>query len=223
MLDFDSDGDEDLFAGDGVRSILYENDGTGRFTDVTERAGLAQSRDRGIAATGVAAGDVNGDRLPDLFTTDSFGPARLFVNGPGGRFTEATAGSGIRVRPNARSAAFADVDGDGDLDLFVCVTGDYYRQMPDPPYDAEDAAPNHLFVNDGRGRFRDAATDWKAAGPSRWSLSALFSDYDADGRADLFVTNDFGFKNLYRNDGGRRSPMTSYRLGDASTHFRRMG
>lgn len=204
VLDFDSDGDEDLFAGDGVRSILYENDGTGRFTDVTERAGLAQSRDRGIAATGVAAGDVNGDRLPDLFTTDSFGPARLFVNGPGGRFTEATAGSGIRVRPNARSAAFADVDGDGDLDLFVCVTGDYYRQMPDPPYDAEDAAPNHLFVNDGRGGFRDAATDWKAAGPSRWSLSALFSDYDADGRADLFVTNDFGFKNLYRNDGGRR-------------------
>ncbi|MDQ5872494.1 MAG: VCBS repeat-containing protein, partial [Acidobacteriota bacterium] len=190
VLDFDRDGDEDLFAGDGVRSILYENDGAGRFTDVTERAGLASSKESGIAATGVAAGDVDGDRLPDLFVTDSFGPARLFVNGGDGRFTDATADSGIRVPPNARSAAFADVDGDGDLDLFVCVTGDYYGQMPDPPYDAEDAAPNHLFVNDGRGRFRDAATGWKVGGPTRWSLSALFSDYNADGRADLFVTND---------------------------------
>jgi hypothetical protein len=219
-LDFDADGDEDLFAGDGVRSILYENDRTGCFTDVTEPAGLAPSPEKGIAATGVAAGDVNGDRLPDLFVTDSFGTARLFVNGPGGRFTEATADSGIRVRPNARTAAFADVDGDGDLDLFVCVTGSYYAQMPDPPYDAEDAAPNHLFVNDGRGRFRDAATEWKVAGPKRWSLSALFSDYDADGRADLFVTNDFGFKNLYRNDAGSRfADVTS----DASVEDRGYG
>ena len=204
VLDYDRDGDEDLFAGDGVRSILYENDGAGRFTDVTERAGLAASTERGVAATGVAAGDVDGDGLPDLFVTDSFGPARLFANGPGGRFTETTARSGIRVPPNARSAAFADVDGDGDLDLFVCVTGAYYEQMPDPPYDAEDAAPNRLFVNDGRGRFRDASAEWGVARPNRWSLSALFSDYDADGRADLFVTNDFGFKNLYRNDRGRR-------------------
>jgi hypothetical protein len=204
VLDFDRDGDEDLFAGDGVRSILYENDGAGRFTDVTERAGLATSNESGTAATGVAAGDVDGDRLPDLFITDSFGPARLFRNGAGGRFTEATAESGIRVPANARSAAFADVDGDGDLDLFVCVTGAYYGQMPDPPYDAEDAAPNRLFVNDGHGRFRDASTEWNVGRPKRWSLSALFSDYDADGRADLLVTNDFGFKNLYRNDAGRR-------------------
>jgi hypothetical protein len=204
VLDFDRDGDEDLFTGDGVRSILYENDGSGRFTDVTERAGLAASKESGVAATGVAAGDVDGDRFPDLFVTDAFGSARLFVNGRDGRFLEATAASGIRVPPNARSAAFADVDGDGDLDLFVCVTGAYYARMPDPPYDAEDGAPNLLFVNGGRGRFRDASKEWQVAGPKRWSLSALFSDYDADGRTDLFVTNDFGFKNLYRNSGARR-------------------
>ena len=204
VLDFDRDGDEDLFAGDGVRSILYANDGTGRFTDVTESAGLAASNEKGVAATGVAAGDVDGDRLPDLFVTDAFGSARLFVNGRDGRFHDATAASGIRVPPNARSAAFADVDGDGDLDLFVCVTGAYYTQMPDPPYDAEDAAPNLLFVNDGRGRFRDVSKEWGVTGPKRWSLSALFSDYDADGRTDLLVTNDFGFKNLYRNSGARR-------------------
>ncbi|HSE63868.1 MAG TPA: CRTAC1 family protein [Thermoanaerobaculia bacterium] len=204
VLDFDGDGDEDLFAGDGVRSILYENDGSGRFTDVTERTGLAGATGDGIAATGVAAADIDGDGKPDLFVTDSFGPARLFRNDRGGKFAEATASSGIRVAPNARSAAFSDIDGDGDLDLFVCVTGDYYRQMPDPPYDAEDGGRNLLFVNDGRGRFREASAEWGVTGPKRWSLSSLFGDFDGDGRPDLVVTNDFGLKNLYRNDGGRR-------------------
>jgi hypothetical protein len=208
VLDFDGDGDEDLFAGDGVRSILYENDGAGCFTDVTAVAGLA-----GIAATGVAAADVDGDGRPDLFTTDSFGPSRLFRNAGGGRFTEATTESGIRTPRNTRSAAFADVDGDGDLDLFVCVTGDYYRQMPDPPFDAEDARPDLLFINDGRGRFRDASTEWGISRPKRWSLSSLFADYDGDGRPDLVVTNDFGLKNLYRNDGGRRFDDVTDRAG----------
>ena len=213
VLDFDRDGDEDLFVGDGVRSILYENDGTGCFTDVTERVGLAASPTEGIAATGVAAGDVNGDGFPDLLATDSFGPARLFVNRGGSRFEETPHASGISVTGNARSAAFSDVDGDGDLDLFVCVTGDYYRQMPDPPYDAEDGGRNHLFLNDGHGRFRDASEEWGVSQPKRWSLSSLFADYDGDGRADLIVTNDFGLKNLYRNEGGKRFVDVTKRAG----------
>ncbi len=213
VLDFDRDGDEDLFVGDGVRSILYENDGSGRFTDVTEPGGLAHSADSGISATGVAAADVDGDARPDLLVTDSFGPARLLRNVGGGRFQDVTSESGIRVPANARSAAFADIDGDGDLDLFVCVTGDYYRLMPDPPYDAEDAAPNLLFVNDGHGRFRDVSREWGLSGAKRWSLSALFADYDGDGRPDLAVTNDFGWKNLYRNDGGRRFDDVTRRAG----------
>jgi hypothetical protein len=199
VLDFDRDGDEDLFVGDGARSLLYQNDGAGRFADVTQRAAL-----EGVAATGVAAGDVDGDGYPDLLVTDSFGPARLFRNRGDGSFEETTQGSGIVVPRNARTAAFADVDRDGDLDLFVCVTGDYYKQMPDPPYDANDAAPNRFFLNDGKGRFRDATAEWGLAAESRWSLSCLFADFDADGFADLLVTNDFGLKNLYRNDHGSR-------------------
>ncbi len=204
VLDFDGDGFEDLFVADGVRSILYKNDGRGYFTDATVAAGLATPDGKGIAATGVAAGDVDGDGFPDLFVTNAFSPARLFRNRGNATFEEITASSGISVIENARSAAFADVDGDGDLDLFVCVAGDYYSQMPDPPYDANDGRPNRLYLNDGHGHFTDATAAWSLDKTTRWSLSSLFADYDGDGRPDLLVTNDFGFKNLYRNDGGRR-------------------
>jgi hypothetical protein len=211
VLDYDGDGAEDLFVADGLRSILYRNDG--RFTDVTERAGLAESSEKGIAATGVAAGDVDGDGYPDLFVTDAFGPARLFRNRGDGSFEEITARSGIALSGLMRSAAFADVDGDGDLDLFVCVTGDYYSQMPDPPYDANDGRENHLYLNDGNGRFTDATRAWGLAGVTRWSLSGVFADYDGDGFPDLLVTNDFGLKNLYQNDRGRRFLDVSRKTG----------
>ncbi len=203
VLDFDRDGAEDLFVGDGLRSILYKGDGAGHFTDVTEKTGLAKSPTEGIPATGLAAGDVDGDGYPDLFVTNAFGPARLFRNRGDGTFEETTAASGIAVPANARSAAFADVDGDGDIDLFVAVTGDYYSQMPDPAFDAKDGRPNFLYLNDGHGRFTDATKAWGIADETRWTLSALFQDYDQDGREDILATNDFGLKNLYRNLGGR--------------------
>lgn len=204
VLDYDQDGAEDLFVGDGVRSILYHNDGHGHFTDVTQAAGLARSATEGIAATGVAAGDIDSDGYPDLFVTDAFGAAHLFHNKRDGTFEDVTAASGIHVPKNARSAAFADVEGNGHLDLFVCITGNYYAQMPDPPYDANDGRRNLLFLNDGHGHFTDASEAWGIAKETRWSLSALFADFDGDGRPDLLVTNDFGLKNLYRNDGGHR-------------------
>ena len=213
VLDFDGDGAEDLFVADGVRSTLYRNDGHGRFTDVTEKAGLAKSATDGIAATGVAAADVDGDGYPDLFVTNAFGPSRLFHNKGDGTFEETTATSGIVVPGNARSAAFADVDGDGDLDLFVAVTGDYYHRMPDPPFDANDGSENFLFLNDGKGHFTDATRAWGLAGMRRWTLSSLFQDYDQDGREDLLATNDFGLKNLYRNVGGRRFEDVAKKAG----------
>ena len=213
VLDFDQDGDEDLFVGDGVRSILYENDGSGHFTDVTVRAGLAVSDSSGIAATGVAAGDVDGDGYPDLVVTNAFGPTRLFRNRRDGTFEEITASSGIVTEGPTRSAAFADVNGDGNLDLFICGTGDYYGQMPDPPFDANDGRRNYLFLGDGKGHFRDVSAEWGVAKPTRWSLSCLFADFDGDGRPDLIVTNDFGLKNLYRNVDGKRFEDVTKKLG----------
>jgi enediyne biosynthesis protein E4 len=213
VLDFDQDGDEDLFVGDGVRSILYENDGHGHFIDVTVRAGLAAPDSTGIAATGVAAGDIDGDGYPDLAVTDAFGPTRLFRNRRDGTFEEITGTSGVVTSGPTRSLAFADVNGDGNLDLFVCGTGDYYRQMPDPPFDANDGRRNYLFLGDGKGHFRDASAEWGVEKPTRWSLSCLFADFDGDGRPDLIVTNDFGLKNLYRNVDGKRFEDVTKKLG----------
>ncbi len=213
VLDFDQDGSEDLFVGDGVRSILYRNDGRGHFTDVTVQAGLAATESSGIAATGVAAGDVDGDGYPDLLVTDAFGPTRLFRNRRDGTFEEITASSGIVTEGPTRSAAFADVNGDGNLDVFICGTGDYYGQMPDPPFDANDGRRNTLFLGDGKGHFRDVSAEWGVAKPTRWSLSCLFADFDGDGRPDLIVTNDFGFKNLYRNVDGKHFEDVTKKLG----------
>ncbi len=204
VLDFDRDGDEDLFVADGVRSILYENDGQAHFTDVTERAGLASSAGAGIRATGVTAGDIDGDGYTDIVVTDAFGPTRVFRNQSGEAFAEITQQAGTVTNGPPRSATFADVDRDGDLDLFVCITGDYFKKMPDPPFDANDAFPNYLFLNDGKGRFQDASRAWGFAKPSRWSLTAAFADFDDDGFPDLIITNDFGLKNLYRNVNGQR-------------------
>jgi hypothetical protein len=198
VLDIDGDGFEDLFVGDGRSSILYRNDGCGHFTNVTETAGLA-----GVAATGVLAFDFDGDGLDDLFITDNFGPSRLFRNRGDGAFEDVTAKAGVGSSFHSRSAAAADVDGNGTLDLFVCSTGDYFGRMPDPPFDARDGGPNRLFLNNGDGTFTDATERYGLAG-TRWSLTADFVDLDGDGWPDLVVTNDFGLKNVYRNEGGKR-------------------
>ena len=207
VLDIDGDGNEDLFVGDGRSSILYRNDGCGRFGNVTEAAGLS-----GVAATGVLAFDVDGDGLDDLFVTDNFGASRLFHNRGDGTFEDVTAKAGVGTSFRSRSAAAADVDGNGTLDLFVCSTGDYFRQMPDPPFDARDGGPNRLFLNNGDGTFTDATERFGLA-ETRWSLTAQFADLDGDGWPDLVVTNDFGLKNLYHNEGGRRFVDVAKRAG----------
>ena len=156
VLDYNGDGYEDLFVADGVRSILYRNDGHGHFTDVTVEAGLATPDGKGVAATGVAAGDVDGDGFPDLFVTDAFGPARLFHNRGDGTFEETTGAPAspspatlARRRSPTWTATATSISSSAS-------TGDYYNQMPDPPYDANDGLPNHLYINDGHGRFTDA-------------------------------------------------------------------
>jgi hypothetical protein len=196
--DFDGDGDLDLAALDGQSSRLYLNRGSGVFDERSREWGLDS-----VTGAGAVTADYDNDGDPDLYVLDHFGGTRLLRNdGEGGarRFQDVTAAAGVGVADPTFSAAFADVDRDGDLDLYVPVPGDYYEQIPMPPFMARDGRPNRLFLNDGQGRFTEEAAA-RGVDDVGWGLCCAFCDYDQDGDPDLYVANDFGTNNLYRNDG----------------------
>ena len=121
--------------------------------------------------------------------------------------------SGIPGMSNPHSLSAADYDSDGDLDLFVCnygadsVTGGLSGSIAGPPLpfnDAENGGRNALLRNDGNLQFLDVTSAAGiAGGGDRWSFAASWEDYDNDGDQDLYVANDFGRNNLFRNDAGR--------------------
>ena len=100
-------------------------------------------------------------------------------------FTDITEEAGIALEDwLTESAAWGDYDNDGDEDLYLTVDG-----------------PNHLFRNDGRGRFTDV-TESAGVGNQGVSVGTAFGDLDNDGDLDLYVVNfDGGLDLLYRNDG----------------------
>ncbi len=104
------------------------------------------------------------------------------------------------------SIAAADVDQDGDLDLYGTryVRNRYGDSIPIPLEDARNGPSNHLFRNEGGFRFQDVTSaSGLDASNNRFSLAASFADFDGDGDADLYVANDFGRNQLFRNEKGR--------------------
>ncbi len=147
--------------------------------------------------------DLDGDRDRDLAVT-VFDELLLLANDGSGRFS-------IRASHPANQAtslAAADIDLDDDLDLYVCSYFDPYSgegaAVPLPYFDAQNGEPNHLLENRGDFEFVDTtAARGLDAGNRRFTFAAAFEDYDRDGDPDLYVANDFGRNNLYRNDEGR--------------------
>ena len=228
FLDYDNDGDQDLFLvnfrhwpdqpGDNTPTqALYRNDGNGHFEDVSREAGL----DIEAYGMGVAIGDYDDDGWVDLFLS-SLKENRLFRNQQG-QFHEVTDEAGVGGRQDLWStgAAFLDYDRDGDLDLFVANYVNWTRKA-DLEIDFRLAglgraygAPNHfsgtdsyLYRNDGNGRFSDVSG---AAGirvhdpvsglPVGKGLGVIALDYDRDGWLDLAVANDTARNFLFRNLG----------------------
>ena len=215
--DFDGDGDDDLYVSQpsGLPNRLLRNDGGLAFTDITERAGVGVLDSTSMAL--IADADQDGDQ--DLIVVAATSPY-LFRNDGNGAFRHASGAFELGVPPKGQltSAALADYDFDGDLDLYVCAyrfhAGTGVHHAPTPYHDANNGPPNFLLRNRGDGTFEDVtARAGLDINNSRFSFAAAWEDYDGDSHPDLYVANDFGRNNLYRNNGDGTFTDVASQLG----------
>ncbi|MEQ1894204.1 MAG: CRTAC1 family protein, partial [Planctomycetota bacterium] len=197
--DVDGDGREDLYwcRPGGLPNRLFLHQPDDRVREVSAAFGV----DLLDYSSSALLLELDGDGDLDLVVATATGLV-FFANDGGRRFTLARR----LERSLATSLAAADHDGDGDLDLYCCSYVSPYEASgtPVPYHDANNGEANVLLRNDGDFELVDVtAAVGLDANNRRFSLAASWEDYDQDGDADLYVANDFGLKNLYRNDGGR--------------------
>ena len=117
--------------------------------------------------------------------------------------------SKIASARGAYSLSAADYDADGDLDIFICIYLAKARRrqilaQPVPFHDARNGGRNMLLRNDGTWKLHDATSEvGLQAEATRRSFASSWEDFDNDGDQDLYVANDYGPNNLFRNDDGR--------------------
>ena len=224
LLDWDRDGDLDLFLPGGGRfgkddtisgrpSGVFLNRGDWQFLDSAQQAGI--SGESTLFSHGAAVGDFDADGFPDVLVT-GYGGVVLWRNLGDGTFENATVVSGLSDDRWSSSAAWGDLNGDGHLDLYVahyvnwsfqnnpyCPSKETGKQDICPPRQFQ-PLPDTLYLSNGDGSFQDhsVASGLVQQGPSGKGLGVMMCDIDLDGDLDIYVCNDTVPNFLYRNDGG---------------------
>jgi len=207
LADLNGDDLEDLYfcQQGGLPNLLFLRQADGSFKDASVGSGV-DWLDFSPSALAIDL-DKDGDR--DLVVALQF-ELLLMRNDGSARFDLA---GRIPLRAQTFSLSAADYDLDGDLDLFTCgynpSRGDLEESgelgAPTPFHDANNGGKNTLLQNVGIFEFRDVSVEsgLDEQNNTRFSFAAGWEDYDRDGDPDLYVANDYGRNNLYRNDGGQ--------------------
>jgi len=222
FADYDLDGDPDLYvANDSSPNFLFRNEGDGTFADVS-LGGNASYGEMGNAQAGmgVAWGDYDGDRYPDILVThfeDDYNT--LYRNNGSGGFADVSFAAGLgraSLTYVSFGAGFLDFDNDGDLDLLT-ANGHVYPQIDQGGSGATYAQPDHLFENTGEGRFELLLPQpGDSLGTARVSRGSCIGDLDNDGDLDIFVINLNDRPSLLRNDVGDRRNWLGVQLVGAA-------
>lgn len=247
-FDFDQDGYTDLLFTNSCHweeaknqaerpsVALYRNQGDGKFANVTKQVGL-ETIGYGM---GVAIGDYNGDRWPDVFLS-FLGKNRLFRNEGGKSFVDVTEEAGVAGNPNdwSTSCGWFDANNDGNLDLVVCNYLEWSKESDIAlgstlngvvrAYSRPDSFGGrqpYLYINQGNGTFREVAAEagLHVTNPAHdgtkpvavpKSLGLAFCDIDNDGLMDIFIANDTVQNLFFRNKGDGTFEEMGMKLGVA--------
>ena len=196
---------------DGLTNILYHNNGDGTFTDVSQKAGIANPRGKGL---GVSFADYDGDGFTDIFVANDSVQCFLYHNNGNGTFAEVGLLAGVGYNEDGKTFAgmgidFSDYDNDGLPDIVVTdLSNERYM----------------LFRNEGTGTFRDVTNTSGIGGAtlafSGWSTH-LF-DYDNDGWKDLFVAQSHVMDTIEKTSPNLRYLEPPLLLHNNSGHFSRV-